>query len=357
MRIKVARVEREGMERGLPFDVCFKNFFHPNFQTRVQDVLVPLIMKDKEQEQPRLGKVPGYEAVAGLSNCLELTAAEEEVVVSLHEVLVVGAKLLDGSEVTAMAYKETDMHAAVISLMIEQNPNPNDNTDPSRYRHKCYRMVEQPTPHYSSRYRHDNTVMIMHRMNPLETTETNSRRGNENSETNETRNEGKARTAASGAAAEKNKTRKQKETEATADRPWRKKGTKQTELGSKVADFTSDSVDTREKKERSTKAKQKNQPESGYEVADLTQFKKQRTHEKHRKRAHKNKGQAARGRIRNRQSDTRHKEHTRKEGQEHRDAPKKKCQTTRVRLRSRQFNQRHKKHTRNKGKEHRGALG
>ena len=131
MRIKVARAEREGMERGRPFVVCFKNFFHPNFQTRLQDLLVPLIMKDKEQEQPRPGKVLGYEAVAGLSNCLELTAAEEEVVVSLHEVLVGGATLMDGSEVTAMAYKETDMHAAAISLTIEPNANPNDNTNPS----------------------------------------------------------------------------------------------------------------------------------------------------------------------------------------------------------------------------------
>ena len=43
MRIKVARVAREGMERGRPFVVCFKNFYHPNFQTRVQDLLVPLL--------------------------------------------------------------------------------------------------------------------------------------------------------------------------------------------------------------------------------------------------------------------------------------------------------------------------
>ena len=97
-------------------------------------------MKDKEQKQRRPGKNPGYEAVAGLSNCLELTADEEEVVVSLHEVLVGGTKLLDGSEVTAMAYKETAMHAAVTNLIIEQDPAPNNNMNPSRYRHKGYRM-------------------------------------------------------------------------------------------------------------------------------------------------------------------------------------------------------------------------
>ena len=98
MRIKVARVEREGMERGRPFVVCFDNFFHSHFQTRVQDILEPLIMKDKEQEQPRLGKVPGFEAVVGLTDGLELTANEDEVVVSLHDVLLGGAKLWDGSE-------------------------------------------------------------------------------------------------------------------------------------------------------------------------------------------------------------------------------------------------------------------
>ena len=65
MKIKIARVEREGMERGRPFVVCFTDVYHPNFKTRVQDVLEPLIRKDKEQEQSGLGKVPGYETVAG----------------------------------------------------------------------------------------------------------------------------------------------------------------------------------------------------------------------------------------------------------------------------------------------------
>ena len=59
-------------------------------------------------------------------------------------------------------------------------------------------------------------------MNPLEMTETDCRKGSEKPKTNETRNEGKTRTAASGA--EKNETRTQNETEATADRPWKIKG-------------------------------------------------------------------------------------------------------------------------------------
>ena len=75
----------------------------------------------------------------------------------------------------------------------------------------------------------------MHHLNPLETTETNSRRGMGNSGTNETRHEEKARKAASGSG--KPEKERQKETEATADRPWRRKRTKQTEPGYEVPDL------------------------------------------------------------------------------------------------------------------------
>ena len=77
-------------------------------------------------------------------------------------------------------------------------------------------MVEQPTPQHSSRYRHDNINMVINSMDPLEITETDSRKGSEIPKTNEKRDERKARTAANGA--EKTETRKQKETEAKADR-------------------------------------------------------------------------------------------------------------------------------------------
>ena len=72
--------------------------------------------------------------------------------------------------------------------------------------------------------------------------------------------ERKARTAANGA--EKTETRKQKETEAKADRPWRKKRTKQTGSGYKVADLKSDSGVTWEKKEKAQRCNNKNQHES-----------------------------------------------------------------------------------------------
>ena len=121
-----------------------------------------------------------------------------------------------------MAHKETDIHEDDTNLMGEHNPNPNDYTRPSRYRHKGHRIVEQPTLHYPSRYRHDNTNMVPHDVNLIAIIKTNSRRGRINQETNEKRNEGKTRTAASGA--EKTATRQQKEAEATEDRPWRKKG-------------------------------------------------------------------------------------------------------------------------------------
>jgi hypothetical protein len=54
MRIKIARVEREGMERARPFVVCFGNFYHPNPRMRVQDMLEPLVGKDKGKDQPTL---------------------------------------------------------------------------------------------------------------------------------------------------------------------------------------------------------------------------------------------------------------------------------------------------------------
>ena len=110
-----------------------------------------------------------------------------------------GARLQDGSEITAMAYKENDTHEHDTNLMVEQNPNPNDYTSPSRYQHKGHRIVEQPTLHHPSRYRHDNTNMVPHDMNLIEIIKTNSRRGRTNQETNEKRNGGKTRAAASGA--------------------------------------------------------------------------------------------------------------------------------------------------------------
>ena len=97
-------------------------------------------------------------------------------------------------------------------------------------------------------------------MDPLEITETDSRKGSEIPKTNEKRDERKARTAANGA--EKTETRKQKETEAKADRPWRKKRTKQTGSGYKVADLKSDSGVTWEKKEKAQRCNNKNQHES-----------------------------------------------------------------------------------------------
>ena len=44
MRIKLARVEREGTEHGRPFVVCFGNFYHPNPRIQVQDMLEPLMI-------------------------------------------------------------------------------------------------------------------------------------------------------------------------------------------------------------------------------------------------------------------------------------------------------------------------
>ena len=55
---------------------------------------------------------------------MEMTTDEEEVVVSLHDLLVGGARLLDGSEVSAMAYKDKDIHAADTNITIEQTPRP-----------------------------------------------------------------------------------------------------------------------------------------------------------------------------------------------------------------------------------------
>ena len=67
MRVKIARIEREGMERGRPFIVCFENFFHPNPRTRVQDVLEPLVREDRkpEKEQPALEQLPAWVRAGG----------------------------------------------------------------------------------------------------------------------------------------------------------------------------------------------------------------------------------------------------------------------------------------------------
>ena len=76
MRIKIARVEREGTERGRPFVVCFSDFYHPNPRMRVQDMLEPLLRKDKGKDQPTLELLEGYELVAGLNDSLDMTAVE-----------------------------------------------------------------------------------------------------------------------------------------------------------------------------------------------------------------------------------------------------------------------------------------
>ena len=70
MRMKIARVEREGMERGRPFIVSFANFYHNNPRIRVQDVQEPLVKRDREKDQPALEQLPGYELVAGLNDSL-----------------------------------------------------------------------------------------------------------------------------------------------------------------------------------------------------------------------------------------------------------------------------------------------
>ena len=110
MRIRIARVEREGMERGRPFVVCFGNFFHPNPRVRVQDMLEPLVRKDKGKDQPTLELLEGYELVAGLNDSLDMTVDEGDVVVTLHDLLRGGARLQDGSELTVQAYKVPDNH-------------------------------------------------------------------------------------------------------------------------------------------------------------------------------------------------------------------------------------------------------
>ena len=97
MRIRIARVEREGMECGWPFVVCFNNFYHPNPRMRVQDMLV---RKDKGKDQPTLELLGGYELVAGLNDSLDMTVDEGKVVVTLHDLLRGGAQLQDGSELT-----------------------------------------------------------------------------------------------------------------------------------------------------------------------------------------------------------------------------------------------------------------
>ena len=156
--------------------------------------------------------------------------------------------------------------------MVKHNPNPNEHTSPSRYRHTGHRIVEQPTSHHPSRYRHDNTNKVPHNMNPIEIIKTNSRRGRTNQGTNEKRNEGKKRAAASGA--EKTATRQHKDAEATEDRSWREKRTNHTDTGYEVADLTSASELTRKTKEKSAGThprKSAKRPGAGYEVADLTQ--------------------------------------------------------------------------------------
>ena len=87
MRVKIARVEREGMERGRPFIVSFANFYHNNIRIRVQDVLEPLVRvkRDIVKDQPVLGQLVGYELVAGLNDSLDMTVDEGEVVVTMHD--------------------------------------------------------------------------------------------------------------------------------------------------------------------------------------------------------------------------------------------------------------------------------
>ena len=130
MRVKIARVEREGMEHGRLFIVSFANFYHNNPRIRVQDILEPLVKRDREKDQPALGQLLGYELVAGLNGSLDKTVDECEVVVTLHDLLRGGARLKDGSELMVQAYKEPNNHDHGTNMMVKQNPNPNEHTGP-----------------------------------------------------------------------------------------------------------------------------------------------------------------------------------------------------------------------------------
>ena len=123
MKIKLARVGRKGMEHGQLFVVCFSNFFHHDPRVKVQDILEPLVRKDKGKDKPTLRILEGYKLVAGLNNSLDMTVDEEDVVVTLHDLLRGGAQLQDGSELTVQSYNVPNTHAHGTHMMVEQHPN------------------------------------------------------------------------------------------------------------------------------------------------------------------------------------------------------------------------------------------
>ena len=53
----------------------------------MQDVLEPLVKRDREKDHPALEQLPGYELVAGLNASLDMPVDEGEVVVTLHDLL------------------------------------------------------------------------------------------------------------------------------------------------------------------------------------------------------------------------------------------------------------------------------
>ena len=212
--------------------------------------------------------------MAGLNNSLDVTTDEGEVVVTLHNLLVGGARLEDASELTAQAYKEHDIHEHGTNLMVEHNPNSNEHTSPSRYRLTGHRMLENPTVYYPSRYRHENNDKVPQGGNTIETIQADSRRERTNQERIEKRKEGETRAAASEAADVTNDTDLTRRPKEKSAGTHLRQSAKWPGKGYEVANVTHDTVLTQKTKEKSAGTHPRRSakwPGAGYEVADLTQ--------------------------------------------------------------------------------------
>ena len=133
MRVKITRVEREGMEHGWPFIVSCANFYRNNVRIRVQDVLELLVQRDMVKDQPVRRQPAGYEMVAGLNDSLDMTTDGGEVVVTMHDLLRGGAHLKDGPELMVQAYTVPNNNDHGTNMIDKQNLNTHGHISPSQY--------------------------------------------------------------------------------------------------------------------------------------------------------------------------------------------------------------------------------